>query len=783
MKVINKTYYVAIIALIISFALPDLLYAQNDNIYNEMSLDELLDVDIVVTATKRPEDLFETPLSVTIIKQEDIINSGATCIPEALRLAPGLIVREQTPGNFDVHIRGFEDITKGTYMPLPNNTIILVMINYSISYSYYSGGTFWETLPVGIEDIERIEVVRGPASALYGPNAAAGVINIITTHAVKEKLNARIGLEIGNGNSLKGNAAVGYNWDDKTKFSVSANYMQRNRIQNDYYRLVDKSYGKLAGHDLVLPIVTDTISNQIMNAEDIMNGLNAKYDDKLGVVKGGVNLFFDHNFLNNSSFKFVAGYQQSKAKKALFTTFSQPYTDNSSNSYYANSELNLGDFHLNSTLKGGEYNSNYNYHNNRYLIYDASIEYDIFLASFIFRPGISYRSVKYESPVINEQSYYYSSFDTKFTGDSRLITSAAFSLLADWKISSNLRLVSGFRADKFNNDFNENLSLTWQVAGTYRLNKDNFLRSVYSTANRSPFIFDSYLNVEMDAYWGLLFAELNDPVPTPVKIYLKGQPNNKLLSVNSFELGWRSKLSSKLDLDFTAYTSNLKNPVGTICSTNVYVDITYGNNFQIESILNTDAEASVIYDNWEGISIRQYGVDFNLSYKAMKNLQLQLHGSVQFQSYKGLETLNEPNYDTTIVAFNQAARTATLSMHGTINPNYLTEKTTPQFYGGLVLNYSPIDKLTINLNSYFMTKQKFIGEIIDSFGGSYTVKTTGYYEMDIAPYYNINLKLQYKLFKNLSLSASARNILGEHKEYGFADDIGRMFMVGCRFSY
>ena len=154
-------------------------YSQDDDVYKDMSLDELLNIDVVVTASKKPEDLFEAPLSVTIIKKDQILKAGCRSIVEALRLSPGMIVRETTPGNFDVQIRGFDDVTKNLYIPLPLNTNILVMIDNRIVYSYYSGGTMWETLPIDISDVERIEIVRGPASALYGPNAVNGVINII----------------------------------------------------------------------------------------------------------------------------------------------------------------------------------------------------------------------------------------------------------------------------------------------------------------------------------------------------------------------------------------------------------------------------------------------------------------------------------------------------------------------------------------------------------------------------------------------------------------------------
>jgi len=201
--------------------------AQQNEVYNKMTLEELLNIDVVVTASKRPEDLFEAPLSVSIIKKEEIENSGVTSIPEALRLGQGVIVREITPGNYDVHIRGLDDITKNAFISLPYNTTTLVMIDNRIVYSYFTGGTFWEAFPIDINDVERIEIVRCPASALYGPNAVTGVINIITSHALNKGLSiAAMGLT-GTNQSKNVNTNIGFNWDNKTRLSFSGNFTER----------------------------------------------------------------------------------------------------------------------------------------------------------------------------------------------------------------------------------------------------------------------------------------------------------------------------------------------------------------------------------------------------------------------------------------------------------------------------------------------------------------------------------------------------------------------------
>ena len=107
-----KTKILLFIFFITSVLCHEAFGQEPNKVYNEITLEELLDIDVVVTASKHPEDLFETPLSTTIISKDEISNSGVTSIPEALRLSQGLIVREITPGNYDIHMRGYDDITK-----------------------------------------------------------------------------------------------------------------------------------------------------------------------------------------------------------------------------------------------------------------------------------------------------------------------------------------------------------------------------------------------------------------------------------------------------------------------------------------------------------------------------------------------------------------------------------------------------------------------------------------------------------------------------------------------
>jgi len=136
----------------------------------EMSLEELMDVDIVSTS-RRAYKMTESSAQVTVITAEDIHYSGLTNIPEVLRMAPGVDVQRLDRSRYVVSVRGFQGWVSDR---------ILVLINGRAAGNPVLAGINWENFPVLMEDIERIEIVRGPGGAAWGANAENGVINIIT---------------------------------------------------------------------------------------------------------------------------------------------------------------------------------------------------------------------------------------------------------------------------------------------------------------------------------------------------------------------------------------------------------------------------------------------------------------------------------------------------------------------------------------------------------------------------------------------------------------------------
>ncbi len=145
--------------------------------FKSMTLEELSQID-VTTQSKEPVKAFQTPAAIYVITGEDIRRSGATCIPEALRLAPGVEVARIDSNKWSIGIRGF-----GTRL----TRSVLVLIDGRTVYTTLFDGTYWEVQDTMMEDIDRIEVIRGPGGTIWGPNAVDGVINVITKKASDTK--------------------------------------------------------------------------------------------------------------------------------------------------------------------------------------------------------------------------------------------------------------------------------------------------------------------------------------------------------------------------------------------------------------------------------------------------------------------------------------------------------------------------------------------------------------------------------------------------------------------
>jgi len=484
---------------------------------------------IVVSASKRAQKLSDAPVAISVITADDIKRLGVQSIAEALRMVPGVYVQEVTGGQQEVAIRGMINSPKeaGAFAAYSRN--ILVMIDGRSYFNDVFGGTFWELLPITIEDIDRIEVVRGPASALFGANAVTGVVNIITKDFNKTK-----GSYFSASSDLKGNQIHSFRYgkeDKKLSYRVSAEYTSKDAFDNQSYNHSYSLYqpnrqSLLASADLGFPTNPDfpAADPQSLNLYRISSFIKYTIDEKqslnfqLGRSKGSANLtgtsgdfiIVDYKKINNNVLKFT--YQNSDFKASVSNIFGQMGDE---------VKADVGDEFTQED--GLDWNS-----------FDIDIQ-NVFNISErnILVAGINYRNVKSNSDDIYFRDHI----------EKRQKFIAGF-FNNEFKISDNLKWIIGTRYDKY--DKPDKAKFSPQSILFYKPSENRTIRLIYSQAIRAPFIADLFTNAQFSA------GNLPDGSLAPI-IRLLSNENLEPMTIKSYELGYSTILQDKINVDVNIY--------------------------------------------------------------------------------------------------------------------------------------------------------------------------------------------------------------------------------------
>ena len=183
------------------------------------SIEDLMNIE-VTSVSKKEEKLFQSAAAIYVITQEEIRRSGLTSLPELLRLVPGLEVARIDGSKYAITARGFNG-------RIANK--LLVLIDGRSVYSPESAGVYWEVQDLLAEDIERIEVIRGPGGTLWGANAVNGVINIITKRT-QETLGGVVTAAVGTEERGSGSFRYGATLGTNASYRVFGKYFNRNEL-------------------------------------------------------------------------------------------------------------------------------------------------------------------------------------------------------------------------------------------------------------------------------------------------------------------------------------------------------------------------------------------------------------------------------------------------------------------------------------------------------------------------------------------------------------------------
>lgn len=494
------------------------VYAQEEQVkqedYYELSLEDLMNIPIN-SASKKDETLFDAPLSSYTITKSDIEKSGATSIMEALRLAPGVIVREQANGMYDIHIRGLENLTRTNGAFLKTNSYTLVMIDNRPVFNHGLGGTNWESLPVDLNDVERIEIVRGPSSPLFGPNAVTGVINIITKRLTDTSTLANVNVQAGTLGTTIANASVGKKFNDKLSLIVSGNFQDRDRVDEEYYNAATGAYVPLS------TFIPDQTSR------------DARYPDpSRSLNKWGVNAFIIYKASEKISADLSLSHQQAEFQKIFVSnSLSDGKTDNTA----FNFTLGIHDLKIRTSYLSGyglDLRTTVPRSENDYTVADVNAEYDIKLNDkYTLTPGLSYQTVTFDDrDYVNPNAGVIGLFNAENT-----INTLAGFLRSDLSFTDKLRVLAAIRIDKFSTP--DEAYLAYELAATYDINEKNLIRAAITRSNSGSFMGYNYLNIAG--------AQVGDD-------------NLDLITVDMIELGFRSKITKNVQLDVDVFVQDVK---------------------------------------------------------------------------------------------------------------------------------------------------------------------------------------------------------------------------------
>ena len=607
----------------------------------ELSLEELMNVPIN-SASKKDETLFDAPLSSYTITRTDIERAGSTSIMEALRLAPGLIVREQTNGVYDIHIRGFDNIlrTAGDYTK--GNLITLVMIDNRPVFNNNLGGTFWEALPIDLNDVERIEIVRGPSAPLFGPNAVSGVINIITRKAGENKTLVSATVMAGTPATTIANASVGKN-TGKWSFLASGNFQNRERFSSDFY---------------------NNATGQFVTGQTLTNEFDTFYPNpNTAMNKWGANGFIGYKASEKVSFDLSLGTQNSDVMKNFVggnsTRNNTKITANESKSSYANLAIKAANLSIRGSFAMGNDNLNVGSLPNQYEYTGTNVdaEYAIKIGEKVtVTPGASYQSANY-----NDQDYQQDGSNPDggyLNGEVNINTLAGF-IRTDINFTKKWRVLAAIRADKFSTP--DKAYAAYEFASTYKLNDKNIVRAAITRSNSGSFIGYNFLNVIQ-------------PTPVPgIAITQQGNENMNLFTINMIEVGYRIQATSKLQFDIDLFHQKAEN-FTAVLGDEFHALINRVSGYQFYNVPTTAI---------------QKGATLSINFVPSEKVQIK-----PFITVQSTKTTDLPS------SFAIPALDPSLTYSSS------THKNTPSFYGGYYLNYAPNRKINVNVNGYYLAAHR-----------------------------------------------------------------------------
>lgn len=517
------------------------------------SLPDLMDEE-VSTLARKPQTVENTPAAAFVINAEDIRRSGATSLPDILRMVPGIDVAKMNSSNWAVSARGFNDLYANK---------LQVMIDGRSIYDPLVSGVYWGQQNPFLQDIERIEVIRGPSGTLWGANAVNGTINIVTRNASETEGSL---VTAGGGNKQQsGGFRYGARLSESTfiRTSINGNYNDAGIDANGIHKTGD--YGETENGNFRLDSRLDD-ENKLMLQGNVTNyDLNGSYigistqtpltwnDNKYG--RNGINASMQGSWSHHTN----EGHDWKLNLAFTYTDWNLAIARMSRSTY-------LVDFH-DSLPKWGRHN---------------------------FLWGVNYQNVSDQFTNSLTIGFYPEIFSQNNFG---------VFFQDEIEMADNLKLTLANRVEHFT-------FTGWETEPNARLMLTaNKQHSFWAAISRS-------VVVPNRAQHGIgLFV----PVPghyspgNSVFVDIRANPGMKTENLLAYELGWRWQVANNLDIDTALFYNIYDRMLGTIFSGGVagapggiilssvsgnYRQVTtYGAEVSLNYRINTDWRLQASYSN------------------------------------------------------------------------------------------------------------------------------------------------------------------------------------------
>ena len=673
------------------------------------------------TGVRREQLLFSAQTSASIITGDEIIRSGARSVPEALRLLPGVLVMEIANGVYDVSIRGFNTTPPGATILGATNRNVLLMVDNRTVFDFSFGNTPWENLIIPLEEIDRIELLRGPASAKYGSQAYTGVIHIISKQpVVLSEVPWAVRAKAGGGDAQDSDFFLGADFNlGQSEWSGKVSYKKiaQDRLQSAFYSQTNNQYQSI---DDVFD--ADLFHSDLIGEFDVINSFP---DPDKALQQEGVTISFRHEDGIGREVDLNFGHQAIEITKPSYYGFGTPLSQYSTTANYVSFRYQSDEFYAHAyaseslvILEDQNFGNAIGDENKGTLwtlrLGNQWVVDDVHTIDLEHR----YHGRRFSTNEERQEEVFTNGVSTQV--DEFSFSSQAITLSDTWQMTPRLQSNLTLGLDWY--DIVRDASFNQLIGLTYQLSESHLVRFQYSTAFQGAYGKQNRSRERFRA--APIFI-------TTLEQFSEKETENIDSKTKAIEIGLRAGLSERTHYDFELW-------------------------YQEEddlSALRIDQEVfGLLFLRFEDVptSVKQFGMTFSIGHHIAPRRYINTFFTLQ--KSKISDFYEEPLRGLTDEVIANADFEAT-----------------PTWYGGFVLNWGFAQRINLNVNGYYLDERAI---------------NIAYYPTDeLDSVMLLNGMITFDVDRNWRIYLSSRNTNDSNKrEFAYTDVSQDLVLFGVEYS-